>query len=85
MKIDQTYVEIAPTLSYTNWCVVVKVGRKTFPFVHLNRPKVISEESFNEAMEAIEIKLPDGFEFELAEFEPESPDKGKAQVKVAKK
>lgn len=81
MKVDNVFVEASPTLSYTNFCVMVTVGRRRYPLVYLNRPKVISEKSFCEAMEVIDIKLPDGFEFEL---EPEK-EKGKAPVEVAKK
>lgn len=77
MKIDEVFVEISPTLSYKNYCVMVTVGRKRFPLVYLNRPKVISKKSFCEAMEAIEVKLPDGFEFEL---EPDKETKKKVKV-----
>ncbi len=81
MKVNEVSVEIAPTSSYKKYCVVVKVGRKRYDFVHLNKPKVISGKSFDEAMEVIEITLPDGFEFELEPGEVE----GKAPVKVARK
>ena len=77
MKIDEVTVEVSPTLSYTNYCVMVKVGRKRYPLVYLNRPKVISKESFCQVMEMIEVAGLDGFEFEL---EPEPAPKKKVTV-----
>ncbi len=79
MKIDRISIEAAPTLSYKNWCIVVYVGRQKYPLIYLNKPKVISEKSFNEAMEKIEISGLDGLEFELQKVEAKAP------IRVAKK
>ncbi len=81
MKIDKTFVAIAPKLSYDGYCIIAMVGREMYTLSYFRRPKAISEKSFNEAMEAIEVKFPDGFEFELEPAKVET----KAPVKVAKK
>ncbi len=83
MKIDKTFVAIAPKLSYDGYCIIAMVGREMYTLSYFRRPKAISEKSFNEAMEQIEVKLPDGFEFEL-ETEIVKED-AKASVKVTKR
>ncbi len=83
MKIDKVSVKVTPVSSYKGHCVVADVEREQYSIIYLTRPKVISKKSFLAIVKAIEVNLPDGFEFEL---EPELvKEDDKAPIKVAKK
>ncbi len=80
MKIDEVTVEADPVSSYPKHCVKARVGRDRFSLIHFNKPKAVSQKSFDALMKVVEVEIPSDFEFEL-ELEPEP----KKKVKVTGK
>jgi len=77
MKIDEVTVEADPVSSYSKHCVKAKVKRDRYSIVHLSKPKAISQKSFDELMQVVEVTIPPDFEFEL---EPDKETKKKVKV-----